>query len=249
MTSTMMESTLLDSAEWPSLGGPATTTTTATRTPLSSSITKKEQEPDDSDWENLQSLSPPVTQRARSVSVVSNVVVVDMTPKLLRHCSASSPDLRRLDQLHEIGEQEEEDEGAEASSFAMISGPGSVISLSSGFSFRDAILSPNAYVIDEEEPLSSSGNNIPPKSEPRKPRARPRFVVKPIRRCSKSTGDLQSLAEVDEDGLGDSDAMDFYHRKALGAKGRTNGLKIRPDELKRKQFTIQKKEMQRQAQR
>jgi hypothetical protein len=66
---------------------------------------------------------------------------------------------------------------------------------------------------------------------------------------------LRSLAEArnedddDDEAIGATDAMDFYHRKALGAKGRTNGLKIRPDELKRKQFTLQRKEMQRQAQR
>jgi hypothetical protein len=193
--------------------------------------------------------------------------MVDMNhlnKKILRH-SASSPDLRQLQYRHlsEVGEEEDGndedcDEGSEAvdASFALISGPGSVMSFSSGVSFRDAILSPGAAeTISEDGPAPSSPPSGQPadsslcRSDPRKPRARPRFVVKPIRRCSKSTGDLQSLAEVDEEAAGHSDAMEFYHRKALGAKGRANGLKIRPDELKRKQFTIQKKQMQRQGQR
>jgi hypothetical protein len=184
------------------------------------------------------------------------VDVTQSNKKILRH-SASSPDLRQLQYRHlsEIGEEDDgndddEDSDAFDTSFAMISGPGSVMSFSSGVSFRDAILSRGAADIIGET-ISEDGpdknNSSLCRSEPQKPRPRPRFVVKPIRRCSKSTGDLQSLAEVDEEAMGDSDAMEFYHRKALGAKGRANGLKIRPDELKRKQFTLQKKQMQRQG--
>lgn len=279
MPTAMVESNnVLDSNEWPSLGGP----------PIRAALNANKSVPyaggevdegeggegqhDDGDWENLQPLSPPpsMSQRPRSVSVVSNVAAVERGNRpLLRHC-ASSPDLRHLHNLDDVGEEDDdydEDEDydvinndAESLSYAVLSGPGSVISMASGFSFRDAILSPGGGVgaINEEptpsSPSASHGGTRPiPRTEPRKPRARPQFVVKPIRRCSKSMVDLRSLAEAhnedDDEAMGATDAMDFYHRKALGAKGRTNGLKIRPDELKRKQFTLQRKEMQRQAQR
>lgn len=93
-----------------------------------------------------------------------------------------------------------------------------------------------------------------------------------IRRCSKSTGDLRSLVSIQEDEdhydgaggggfggggggggetiheeevLGETDAMDFYHRKAKGGSNRSNGMKLRPDEKKRKEWIISKKNAQR----
>ncbi len=48
--------------------------------------------------------------------------------------------------------------------------------------------------------------------------------------------------------MGETDAHDYYSRKAQGAMGRKNGLKIRPDEAKRLQITMAKKDMQRQRQ-
>ena len=48
--------------------------------------------------------------------------------------------------------------------------------------------------------------------------------------------------------MGDTDAMDFYHRKEKGSKGTSNKKKIRPDEAKRKEISMHKKEMQRQKQ-
>ena len=48
--------------------------------------------------------------------------------------------------------------------------------------------------------------------------------------------------------LGDTDAMEFYHRKAKGISGRTNGMKLRPDEAKRRDIIMAKKESQRQQQ-
>eukprot|EP00978_Attheya_sp_CCMP212_P002557 scaffold5201_cov54-Attheya_sp.AAC.1 len=100
---------------------------------------------------------------------------------------------------------------------------------------------------------------------------RPRLVVKPITRCIKSTGDLISLSQIQEEeeshggggggggafggisieedeAVGDSDAMEFYHRKNKGATGRVNGLKARPDEAKRKEIIIHRKEAQRKRQ-
>ena len=71
--------------------------------------------------------------------------------------------------------------------------------------------------------------------------------------------DLHSLEETDEHGggggvtadhvLGETDAHDYYARKKQGAMGRANGSKIRPDEAKRLQISMAKKERQRERQR
>ena len=50
------------------------------------------------------------------------------------------------------------------------------------------------------------------------------------------------------DVLGDTDAMDFYHRKAKGVQNRRSGKMERPDEAKRKEISIAKREDQRQKQ-
>ena len=93
--------------------------------------------------------------------------------------------------------------------------------------------------------------------QPRVTRKKPKFVVKPIKRCSKSTGDLQSLTRIVESDehhgdddliLGDTDAQLYYNQKAQGKLGRKNGRKIRPDEAKRKQISMAKKDDQRQRQ-
>ena len=50
------------------------------------------------------------------------------------------------------------------------------------------------------------------------------------------------------DVLGDTDAMDFYHRKDKGSKGASNKKKLRPDEAKRKDIIMHKKDLQRKMQ-
>ena len=94
---------------------------------------------------------------------------------------------------------------------------------------------------------------------------RPKLVVNTIKRCTKSTGDLRSLViheDPEDDGfggggggtihehevLGDTDASEFYNRKNKGSISRHNGAKIRPDEAKRKEMIIHKKNAQRKAQ-
>jgi hypothetical protein len=52
----------------------------------------------------------------------------------------------------------------------------------------------------------------------------------------------------DGDVLGETDAMDYYHRKDKGSKGTSNKKKIRPDEAKRKEISMYKKDLQRQKQ-
>jgi len=200
------------------------------------------------------------------------VVVIDNSsensyanPKKLRH-SASSPDLRHLHSgfrmLEQITERSvdgsQDDEMSGAPGFAVVDGPPSVISASS-----TAAASTAAGGLSWATKAASAGTGgFPAAPRPttavsRKQQQRKfqpgRFVVVPpktMRRCSRSTGDLQALIEVEEEGevLGESDAMEFYHRKALGVKGRTNGQKLRPDEAKRKEITMHKKHLQRQAQ-
>jgi hypothetical protein len=101
----------------------------------------------------------------------------------------------------------------------------------------------------------------------RRKNSKPKIVIKQIQRCAKSTGDLRSLVIheedeeeyggggggggglMDEEVLGDTDAMEFYNRKSKGSQSRSNGRKIRPDEAKRLEISMYKKEAQRQAQR
>jgi hypothetical protein len=48
--------------------------------------------------------------------------------------------------------------------------------------------------------------------------------------------------------LGDTDAMDYYHRKDKGSQSTVNKKKERPDEAKRKEISMYKKELQREKQ-
>lgn len=202
-------------------------------------------------------------------------------PLCLKH-AASSPDFRHYNTIFEesygeIGavlvESYEEDENEDgvgslaSSSIVMVSGPSSVVSsqscwsTSSKISFRDAIMKEQTEETKDQGPNEADPQQL---LTPRKTvRNKPKFVVKPIRRCIKSTGDLQSLARIAEnddhyggggdpyDGnliLGDTDAELYYNQKAQGKLGRKNGRKVRPDEAKRLQITMAKKDDQRQRQ-
>lgn len=151
--------------------------------------------------------------------------VLPSAQRTLHHC-VSSPDLRR----YSLSEEEDD--------FSLVS------EQPAGLSFRDALQT--VAVVEED----SAGEEAPVMVQAPPRKFKPKFVVKPIRRCSKSTGDLRgllhSVAEEEEEVLGASDAGEFYHRKAQGAKGRANGLKLRPDEAKRREMTLYKKEQQRQ---
>lgn len=153
-----------------------------------------------------------------------------------------------------------------SSSIVMVSGPSSVVSTqscwstSSKISFRDAIMKEQTQETKEADEPDSQEQPKPAKIV----RKKPKFVVKPIRRCSKSTGDLQALARIAENDdyysggcgdpynddhiLGESDAQLYYNQKAQGKLGRKNGRKVRPDEAKRLQITMAKKDDQRQRQ-
>lgn len=213
--------------EWPSLdsgpgAAPSTNTTAA--------------EAGD-DWEMLSPMG------SGDVVATDGEEVVVMPPRcsLTRHNSVSAPDLRELD-----GDDV-------SSSVVMVSNPPSIASSAvvvnnpwgakNKVSFRDAIMSPSKHA-----PATPTAAVAP---KPRiKNKVKPRYVVTPIKRCAKSTGDLLALAEEDEDDgpMGAEDAEEYYNRKAHGAHGRSNGLKQRPDEAKRKQMIVQKKNVQRQRQ-
>jgi len=198
------------------------------------------------------------------------------TVNILHHCQ-SSPNFETVLEndeeavLIEIDNREREEDGGTSitsSSIVMVSGPASVLSESvwcgaspSKVSFRDVIL--------KEKQVQSNCTGTEEKRQVQQ-KKKTKFVVTPIQRCAKSTGDLKSLARIAEghgeadynmydDGgggggggggiiLGETDAELFYNRKAQGRLGRTNGKKIRPDEKKRLQMTMAKKNDQRQRQ-
>mmetsp|Transcript_9809 Transcript_9809/g.14431 ORF Transcript_9809/g.14431 Transcript_9809/m.14431 type:complete len:220 (+) Transcript_9809:200-859(+) len=112
-------------------------------------------------------------------------------------------------------------------------------------SFREMLLTKAIKEEKEEE------EDIFKESPKPKVKTKPTFVVTPIRRCSMSSPNLRALSsfeEGSEEVLGDTDAMEYYNRKASGYNGRKNGLKVRPDEAKRLDMILQKKDMQRKAQ-
>lgn len=165
------------------------------------------------------------------------IEVVPSSRRKLRHC-ASSPDLRFIGRaLEAVDEHDDEDITVETTDSS------AVLVSKKTTSFRDAILSPSKEPVDEKKEPETN-----PAAAPRPKKVKPKFVVTPIKRCSKSTGDLRSLVINEDEVLGESDAMDYYHRKAMGASGRVNSLKTRPDEAKRKSITMYKKQVQRQQQ-
>jgi len=187
---------------------------------------------------------------------------------LMKHC-LSTPDLRHLHIHEEVDDEDDDDieetkggedtddESGGADSYSLVSGPPSVHSAASAsattvatkpkMSYRDMMIRSASMPIKD----GAAASTTPPRKTVRKFKAK--FVVTPIKRCAKSTGDLTRLAresedDYDDDVLGDTDAHEFYSRKAHGAAGRRNGLKSRPDEAKRLQMTMAKKSMQRQRQ-
>lgn len=199
-------------------------------------------------------LSPVVTFDPAAVAAKEHVT----NPKILHH-SQSSPDLRHLGFTEDEDDEVEsavlvDDSSSLASSAVLVSGPPSVWSVGSNkLSFRDAI-------------LQNQGKSKQPKddAEVKKPKKsfKTRFVVvQPdkksslgVLRNSRSMGNLRALDHIQEDHddedlvLGETDADDFYSRKAQGALGRRNGQKTRPDEAKRLEMTMAKKSLQRKRQ-
>ncbi|CAJ1962362.1 unnamed protein product [Cylindrotheca closterium] len=170
-------------------------------------------------------------------------------PKCLMH-SQSSPNLRDYiieesdsdSEFEHVGANVSLDDGS--SSFSIISTPPSVNSIwSSRISFKDALLKKDATSIPENATATEPQKKKPHGQHIKK--IKPRFIVQAVApmKHAKSMGDLSKLAE-DEEILGDSDAHEYYSRKAQGSLGRQNGRKQRPDEAKRLEITMNKKNMQ-----
>eukprot|EP00557_Chaetoceros_sp_GSL56_P004420 CAMPEP_0176499100 /NCGR_PEP_ID=MMETSP0200_2-20121128/12723_1 /TAXON_ID=947934 /ORGANISM="Chaetoceros sp., Strain GSL56" /LENGTH=308 /DNA_ID=CAMNT_0017897449 /DNA_START=268 /DNA_END=1194 /DNA_ORIENTATION=- len=144
-------------------------------------------------------------------------------------------------------------------------------------SFKDIImLNANARLEEEKKKKELSDQHEEKMRDlamRRRKSTKPKLVVNTIKRCAKSTGDLRSLViheDPEDDGyggggggggggimgnvihedeiLGDTDATEFYSRKSKGSLSRHNHAKIRPDEAKRKEMILYKKNAQRMAQ-
>jgi hypothetical protein len=174
-----------------------------------------------------------------------------------------------LEQNEVVGEHDDDDGFSIISDVASVWTSSSTAKSAMTVSFRDAILlsstNTGCYRSVTLSSIEATTNPLQQQS-PRRQRSRvqPIIVVvdspprtKHIRRCSKSTGDLLSL-NVSEEFNGASlttshtsctDRMyddEVYYRKAIGAVSRINGMKLRPDEAKRRDMILFKKNQQRQ---
>lgn len=237
--------------EWPSLGAslgqptPSLTTPAADEwemlSPDTSAIVEdNNNEDDDSDNNNT----------TPAIEVVMGPPPLPSFRPITRHNSQSAPDLREMDD-ETAGSSSVvmvDDHGGEDESGVLVSNPWNS---NNKVSFKDAILSPSKHVLD-------SSTEAPATLPRARNKIKSRYVVTAIKRCAKSTGDLRALAamqaenELDDDDhgggggdMGATDAMEYYNRKSHGAHGRSNGMKQRPDEAKRKQMIVQKKNLQR----
>jgi hypothetical protein len=166
-----------------------------------------------------------------------------------RSGSISSPDFRKL---------VFEDDG-----FTIVSNPGTVLSCWSSSTsdtinpvrtFRDILMTKpkESKVEGSLEPIPSS-NHRPILATNNRRMKKSQFVVvrtSNLKRCAKSSNDLSVIDEqehYDDDRYDDHGVEFYYSNKAMGARGRNNGLKLRPDELKRKDIILHKKNLQRQS--
>mmetsp|Transcript_19051 Transcript_19051/g.41002 ORF Transcript_19051/g.41002 Transcript_19051/m.41002 type:complete len:279 (-) Transcript_19051:379-1215(-) len=236
----------------------------------------KETDYGDEDYDEWEDIEVPTTEdTSATITLDAAVPEPPMNPKILHH-AASSPSLGSLAKhvtptldgfiLDGVVEEPEHDS---LDDFSLVSSVASVKSISTFQSAWSTASVPASKAIswkDKVAQLARDGDNnfgahnndnknkAPASRTPRKIMSNSRFVVKPIQRCTQSTPNLHSLIE-EEDGdeggesMGASDAMEFYSRKAQGAKGRNAGLRMRPDEAKRKQISLHKRNLQRQGRR
>lgn len=254
--------------DWPSLSA-----SHGKPTPVEAAAAVSSSGAGEDEWEMLSPNGSGVLEDTDNDGAVEVVVMPPppaMPPRLslVRKNSQSAPDLRELEASELLAETKGDDTQTDVSSSGVIvSNPPSVADVSTAstvvvsnnnkpssnpwgspnkVSFKDAIMSPS------KAPSRSAGGTTKAAVPPVRRKIKTRFVVTPIKRCAKSTGDLLSLAanyeDEDEDGgevMGATDAMEYYNRKSHGAHGRANGQKIRPDEAKRKEMIVHKKNLQR----
>ncbi|KAL3909870.1 MAG: hypothetical protein SGARI_002385 [Bacillariaceae sp.] len=177
----------------------------------------------------------------------------------LKHCS-SSPDFRHL--VLEESESEEDDSSAvlvdsndisvASSSVVVVQAPPPKTSVwGGGVSFKDTLLKDGAVEKPKEEPKPPPRHYHHKHHHKKRVKKQSTFVVKPIPRSAKSTGDLQKLALIAENEgeiLGATDAEEYYMQKATGVISKKNGLKMRPDERVRLKMINKRKNDQRRAQ-
>jgi hypothetical protein len=219
--------------------------------------------PKEDEWELVSSSQVKFELAESQVSQNSQ----NSNPKKMLH-SQSSPNLGDyvIDEESLDSENSEYDEAAASkatttqddasSSFSLVSGPSSVHSIwSSRISFKDALLKKDesSCTIPEDQEQQQERSNTKKKHAHlrRIRKVKPKFEVvsvTPVQTSiqhAKSTGDLSKLLEADDEIMGDTDAHEYYSRKAQGSLGRKNGRKQRPDEAKRLEITMEKKNLQR----
>lgn len=233
------------------LGSISTMENTDDTTAKADGISTTEKKADET-WEIVTDDKPAVRFEVEAVHIP------DSNRKVLKHCQ-SSPN---LSSYHGVFEEDEDgiEELSLSESVVVVDKPAAAASKWGGpISFRDAILAQSDHGSRQPDVHDAQDMaNIAARSQqqsavkPATRKVKPNFVVVPIKRCAKSTGDLLSLARdhdhEDEDVMGDTDAHEFYSRKAHGSRTYGQGLKTRPDEAKRLQMTMAKKNMQRQRQ-
>uniref|UniRef100_A0A7S3V6D0 Uncharacterized protein n=1 Tax=Chaetoceros debilis TaxID=122233 RepID=A0A7S3V6D0_9STRA len=260
-------STLVNSTtNWPSLSAPMDCTT-----PDNSSheilVSLKSDDTDD-EWESLSSDGGAATSQ-------ESTIPMEFCPVF--HKCISTPEFSRLrndDDSYIIDCTSSIDAQSIAGSTAfddavLLTRKASTASgIKKVLSFKDIIML-NAQAREEEESrkkemLKQNEATRRQQAAQRRKNSKPKLVISPIKRCAKSTGDLRSMIIVEEeeygggggggctiyedDVLGETDASEFYNRKHKGSSSRQNGKKLRPDEAKRKDFIIHKKNAQRKAQ-
>lgn len=199
--------------------------------------------PSETSWEMVSPSGPPAL--VDTIEVGDEVLVLPR-PQLSRRRSASTPDLISYERQVSLSEEkDDDDEFFDAAQDALR--PSSKIKKT--MSWRDMVLSQVDELAKEVQvitPLQQQQQQQPKL----KMKVKPKYVVTPIRRCTMSTPNLRSLAEEEDEDevLGDTDAMEYYNRKSKGYTGHKNGMKLRPDEAKRRDITMYKKELQRTAQ-
>jgi hypothetical protein len=197
------------------------------------------------------------------------------SPLFAEHASGTSKTSQTLKRDEVLTERDEDDGFSIISEVASVWTTSSNAKSTMTVSFRDAILLSSPHTVQPNTYRSVAVSSIKTKvsplqqQSPRRQRSRvqPKIVVvetppKHMRRCSKSTGDLLSLSvnisdEFNVDNISSlntphtrcTDRLyddEVYYHKAIGATSRMNGLKLRPDEAKRRDMILFKKEQQRQ---
>jgi len=252
---------------WPGLSG----NVPMPQKPAEGNDDKKTESSDE--WENLSSSEPLVSENSEETTKVSIPRKKHIINKASFHRCASTPEFSNLQDEDSYVLDCSTDTSVDAQSLSTVDDAVLLSHTKSSMkkipSFKDIIML-NAQARETEDAkkknlLNKHHDKVRADALKKRKATRPKLVVNTIKRCTKSTGDLRSLViyeDPEDDGfgvgsggtihehevLGDTDAIEFYNRKHKGSVSRHNGAKIRPDEAKRKEMIIHKKNAQRKAQ-